>query len=98
MRFYPGSAIAYWRHQVPMSDIRMCLRAIPRLRAEESLIEATSTAVGSGVLKKGAAKATIERWTREANGGRRVRRAARRDGKPRNLSAVGIAVVPRVKQ
>jgi hypothetical protein len=97
MRFYPGTTIAYWRHEVPVEDINMCLRAIPRLRAEEAMLTSVQTAVGTGSLKKGAARATMARWAREANGGRR-RPRVRRPVDPRELAAFGIKVTAQVPQ
>lgn len=96
MRFYPGTTIAYWRHEVSVSDVRLCLRAIPRLEARESLLASARIAVGTGSLKKGAAKDIQRRWERDANGGRAMPRE-RRPPDPRALGALGIKVTRKVQ-
>jgi hypothetical protein len=91
MWHYPGTTIAYWRHEVPLQDINMCLRAIPRLRAQESLVVAQRIAVGTGSMKKGAAGPILRQWKRDATGGQ-PRTRERKPANPATLAAMGIRV------
>ena len=63
----------YWRHEASWRDVRRCLRMIPVLRAEESLLTAARVAVGSGVMKRADARALQRQWER------RTGRPSRRD-------------------
>lgn len=62
---------------------------LPRLRAEESLLESNRTALGSGVLSREDASKLGSRWERVANnqGGPTAQRAT-----PQVLGAMGIGV------
>lgn len=98
MRFYGGS-VQHWRHEVSMDDIRLCLRAIPRLRAEEALSDVTRVALGSGRLKAGVSRAILKDWEHRATGGqRRAARGSAARPNPAALRALGIRTETSVKK
>lgn len=60
-----------WAFELPWALVEAHLEAIPRLRAEESLIAATRVALGSGTLKRADASAVHRAWSQQAHEGRR---------------------------
>lgn len=92
-RFYGGTP-QYWRHEASWRDVRRCLRMIPVLQAEESLLTAARVAVGSGVMKRADARALQRQWER------RTGRPSRRDRPPSDpaaLASLGIGIDQREK-
>lgn len=74
--------------------MRAYLRMLPRLRADESLLEMTRTAMGSGRLESADAGPIHRRWVQTSEGAARV---AAEKATPAILAAHGIGVtrVPR---
>lgn len=62
------------------------VKQMPRLKAEEMLDRVTTTALGSGSMKKAAHQRLMRQLSRQARGNRKTRKATRSD-----LARVGIA-------
>lgn len=78
---------------VPMGLLIACVRQLPRLQAEETLLGAQATALGSGAMKPADARTAHERLYRIAtNGG-----ARRQQATPSVLASMGVAVVVTAK-
>lgn len=51
-----------------MRVVRSFVAQLPRLRAQESLLEAARTGIGSGTLRKDARRGFLRDWERMASG------------------------------
>jgi len=70
---------------MPVPIVRAYAAALPRLRAEESLVERDRISVGSGILKPHQSRQIQDRWIREVRSEDRAMRPA----SPSELSAMG---------
>jgi hypothetical protein len=89
-RFY-GGTISEWL-TVPVAFVRAYAGAIPKIQAEEALLQANVVALGSGRMKKTDADRTIRDWRRIA-GITKTRSARSKDEMVSILGGVGIAFV-----
>jgi hypothetical protein len=71
--------------RMPMALVRASLTMMPRLQAEEALLAVQVTALGTGSLKPGDARAVRDRLARAAGRRARAHRAT-----PEGLAAMGI--------
>jgi len=63
MRFYPGAGDGmHWLTAVPCAIVRACLVMMPRLEAEESLLQADRVGIGTGSFEKSTARRILQRW------------------------------------
>lgn len=62
---------------------------LPRLTAEESLLEGQRVMVGTGAAKQHQLRSVVSRWARDVNGGLREKAIP---ATPANLAAMGIRV------
>jgi len=69
-RFYGGTP-THWLEEAPQVVFRTALTNMTKLEAEESLLTANRTAVGTGSLESKDARRVADEWTRAANGGRK---------------------------
>lgn len=79
---------------VPMGLLIACVRQLPRLQAEETLLGAQATALGSGAMKPADARTAHERLYRIATNGHAQRR---QQASPSVLASMGVAVVVTAK-
>jgi hypothetical protein len=74
-RFY-GRDPLWWLTRAPQIVLRRAFEDIEKFEAEESMLAANRTAVGTGSLDRDESRRASDRWTRAANGGRLTRRKA----------------------
>ena len=76
-----------------MAIVRACGRMLPRLEAEESILEADRLGVGTRAVRPQAVTETIERWQRTAHPAHTRPRPRRQRANPDTLAALGIGYV-----
>ena len=78
---------------MPIPKLNAMLAEMPVLRAQESLRRVTEYAIGTGSLKKQAARRVVREWQREARSGQpqRIYRPQSKSEMQTVLASVGIA-------
>ena len=77
----------FWLTRFPLGIVKAFLAMAPRLRAEESQIEATRAAMGSGFIPADTKRAIERTWAEEAAGHRDAARPT-----AAGLAGIGIGV------
>lgn len=58
----------YWLATCPVVLLNAHLAMLPRLRAEESLLQVRVSSLGSGFVPKATSQPVLDQWERTANG------------------------------
>ncbi len=61
----------HWLDDTPQVVFHAAIEKMPQLEAEESMLTANRTAIGTGSVEADAARRMTAAWERAANGGRR---------------------------
>lgn len=75
-----------WLSSIPIGITQACVNAIPKLQAEESLIERDRISVGTGSLKPQKSREIQDGWIRAVQSKDREKRPA----SPSELASMGI--------